>query len=52
MEQGRGELCLATSESIQQRAAMVLRDVRYVIEAHFDMTENAAEDNRANFRMS
>ena len=51
MEQGRGELYLATSESIQQRAAMVLRDVRYVIEAHFDMTENAAEgDNPGKFQ--
>ena len=41
MEKGLGELYLATPESIQQRAAMVLRDVRYVIEAHFEMTENA-----------
>ena len=51
MEQGRGELYLATSESIQQRAAMVLRDVRYVIEAHFDITENAVEgDNPGKFQ--
>ena len=42
MEKGLDELYLATPESIQQRAAMVLRDVRYVIEAHFEMTENAA----------
>lgn len=42
MEKGVGELYLATPESIQQRAAMVLRDVRYVIEAHFEMTEKAA----------
>ena len=28
MEQGRGELYLATPNSIQQRAAMVLKDVR------------------------
>ena len=27
----------------QQRAALLLRDVRYVIEAHFDMTDRAAE---------
>lgn len=36
-----GDLYLATPESIQQRAAMVLRDVHYVIEAHFEMTEKA-----------
>lgn len=35
MEKGQGELYLATPESIQQRAAMVLRDVHYVIDAHF-----------------
>ena len=42
MEKGQGELYLAAPESIQQRAAMVLRDVRYVIDAHFDMTAAAA----------
>ena len=36
------ELCLVTSDDIQQRAATVLRDVHYVIEAHFEMTEKAA----------
>ena len=51
MEQGSGELYLATPDSIQQRAAMVLRDVRYVIEAHFEMTERAApEDNPGKFQ--
>ena len=41
MEKGKGidELYLATTESIQQRAAMVLKDVHYVIDAHFDMTD-------------
>lgn len=44
------ELYLATSKSIQQRAATVLRDVRYVIEAHFEMTPNAnATDNPGKF---
>ena len=38
MERGKGELYLCTSDDIQQRAALLLRDVRYVIEAHFDMT--------------
>lgn len=51
MEKGGGELYLATQESIQQRAAMVLKDVHYVIEAHFDMTEKAAEgDNPGKFQ--
>ena len=51
MEKGQGELYLATPESIQQRAAMVLRDVHYVIGAHFDLTENAAPgDNAGKFQ--
>ncbi len=31
-----GPLYLATPESIQQRAALILRDVHYVIDAHFE----------------
>lgn len=51
MEKGQGELYLATPESIQQRAAMVLRDVHYVIDAHFDLTENVAPgDNAGKFQ--
>lgn len=51
MERGSGELYLAAPESIQQRAAMVLRDVHYVIDAHFDMTRNAAlSDNPGKFQ--
>ena len=51
MERGTGELYLAAPESIQQRAAMVLRDVHYVIDAHFDMTKNAApSDNPGKFQ--
>ena len=35
----------------QQRAALLLRDVRYVIEAHFDMTDKAAPgDNSGKFQ--
>lgn len=50
MEKG-GELYLATPESIQQRAAMVLRDVHYVIDAHFEMTQRAAPtDNPGKFQ--
>lgn len=45
------ELYLATPESIQQRAAMVLRNVRYVIDAHFDMTMRASPtDNPGKFQ--
>jgi CRISPR-associated protein Cas5d len=47
MERGRGELYLAASQDIQQRAAMLLRDVRYVIEAHFDITDQAADSDNA-----
>lgn len=51
MEKGRGALYLATPESIQQRAAMVLKDVHYVIEAHFDLTEQAVRgDNPGKFQ--
>ena len=51
MEKGQGELYLATPESIQQRAAMVLTNVRYVIDAHFVMTDNAAPgDNPGKFQ--
>lgn len=53
MEKGKGidELYLATTESIQQRAAMVLKDVHYVIDAHFDMTDQAAPgDNPGKFQ--
>lgn len=51
MERGRGELYIATSEDIQQRAAMVLRDVHYIIDAHFEMTDKANEsDNPGKFQ--
>lgn len=53
MEKGKGidELYLATTESIQQRAAMVLKDVHYVIDAHFDVTDKAAPgDNPGKFQ--
>lgn len=50
MEKG-GELYLSTPDSIQQRAAMVLRDVRYVIDAHFEMTAKASPgDNPGKFQ--
>ena len=42
MDVGKGELYIDTSSDIQQRASMVLKDVRYIIEAHFEMTDKAA----------
>lgn len=52
MERGRGELYLATPQDIQQRASLLLRDVRYVIEAHFDMVPEkvSAGDNSGKFQ--
>ncbi len=51
MEKGAGELYLCTSQEIQQRAAMLLQDVCYVIDAHFEMTDKAAEgDNPGKFQ--
>lgn len=51
MERGSGDLYLATPNSIQQRAAMVLKDVRYVIDAHFELTDRAAPgDNAGKFQ--
>ena len=42
---------LYTSQDIQQRAAMVLQDVHYVIECHFDLTDKAAPgDNAGKFQ--
>ena len=48
---GNGSLYIATPNEIQQRASLLLRDVSYVIEAHFEMTDKAApSDNPAKFR--
>ena len=42
---------LCTAENIQQRAALVLQDVHYVIECHFDLTDKAApSDNPGKFQ--
>ena len=51
MTGGKGELYLNTSEDIQQRAAMVLQSVHYVIEAHFELVpERMGEgDNEGKF---
>ncbi len=51
MEQKRGDLFLSAPDSIQQRAAMILKDVRYIIDAHFELTEKAApSDNNGKFQ--
>ena len=43
-------LYLSASTDIQQRNALVLQDVRYVIDAHFELTERAAPgDNTGKF---
>lgn len=44
-------LYLSSKEEIVQRASLLLRDVEYVIEAHFEMTEQAnAADNEGKFK--
>jgi CRISPR-associated protein Cas5d len=51
MERGQGALYLSTQDNIQQRAAMLLTNVHYIIEAHFDMTDKAAPgDNPGKFQ--
>lgn len=48
---GQKRLFLSTKEEIVQRASMLLRDVEYVIEAHFEMTDQANEsDNPGKFK--
>lgn len=50
MQTGADGLYLCTKDCIAQRAAMVLRHVHYVIEAHFEITENASPaDNAGKF---
>ncbi len=51
MQGGQKNLYLNTKEEIQQRSALVLKNVRYVILAHFEMTEKAnASDNPGKFQ--
>ncbi len=51
MKGGKADLAIYTSQDIQQRAALILQDVHYVLEAHFDMTEKAAPgDNPGKFQ--
>lgn len=50
--QGGGQpLYLVTSRKIVQRTSLLLQDVHYVIEAHFEMTDRAApSDNPGKFQ--
>ena len=42
---------MVTQNEIQQRASLLLRDVEYVIAAHFDLTDRASpSDNPAKFQ--
>ena len=51
MEKGQGTMYIDASSEIQQRAAMILRDVRYIIGAHFEMTaQRAPDDNPGKFQ--
>ena len=48
---GGKQSCIVTTQDIQQRATIMLKDVRYVIEAHFDMTDKAnVSDNPGKFQ--
>lgn len=48
---GRALPSIDRRADIQQRAALILTDVRYVIEAHFDLTDKAAPgDNPGKFK--
>lgn len=47
----KSELFIDARADIQQRAAIVLKNVHYVLEAHFDMTPNASPtDTPAKFQ--
>ena len=51
LETAEGARFSPTKDEIVQRASRLLCDVEYVIEAHFDMTENAsASDNPGKFK--
>ncbi|WP_343209594.1 type I-C CRISPR-associated protein Cas5c [Anaerolentibacter hominis] len=51
MNGNKKELYQCGKEEIVQRASLVLQDVEYVIEAHFEMTEQAnASDNPGKFK--
>ncbi|WP_099204778.1 type I-C CRISPR-associated protein Cas5c [Scatolibacter rhodanostii] len=50
MEGSQKPIFISASDDIQQRAAMILQNVHYVIEAHFEMTDKAVpSDNEGKF---
>lgn len=51
MKGGKNDLSIYSKSEIVQRASMILRDVDYVIEAHFEMSDQAnATDNPGKFK--
>ena len=51
MNGGGKPLYISSHQDIVQRAALILRDVEYVIEAHFDMTDQKSpSDNSGKFK--
>lgn len=51
MIDGKSDLYLNSSDERNQRSALILQDVHYVIESHFDMTDKAApSDNPGKFQ--
>ena len=51
MNGGGKPLYISSHQDIVQRAAIILRDVEYVIEAHFDMTDQKSpSDNSGKFK--
>lgn len=51
MNGGEKPLYINTKEEIVQRASIILKDVEYVIDAHFDMTDKAnSTDNPGKFK--
>ena len=47
MKNGSGSLALYADEDRQQRASIILKDVAYLIEAHFELVSHSAERSRA-----
>ena len=51
MQGAKKELYIATSQERQQRTALILKNVHYVVEAHFTLTDKAAPgDNPGKFQ--
>lgn len=47
MNNGSGNLYLASTTKIMQRASTLLKDVHYVVEAHFELTDKAGLEDSA-----